>query len=112
MGNLNNLNGVHERCVKSDMVDTLKVPTMIDVVTTNISLQWVGETTKRYMLVHWSQINLTETIAFQCDMNSFVSEDDMTSSDWVKDILTNSIEAELKQQMDENFNRIDPLEQG
>ena len=64
------------------------------------------------MLVHWSQINLAVTITFQCNTNSFALEEDMTSSDWVNNILTNSIKSELKQQVDEKFDKIDPLEQG
>ena len=61
------------------------------------------------MLVYWSHINLLDTIAFQHDTNSFLSEEDMTSSNWPKDLLTNSSEAELKQQVDEKFDNIDPL---
>ena len=71
VGNLHKLRGVRERCVKYDMVNPLKVPTMIYVATIDPSLQWGGETTKRDMLVHWSQINLADTIAFQRDKNSF-----------------------------------------
>ena len=112
VGNLHKLSGVRERCVKYDMVDPLKFPTMIDVATTNPSFWWGGETTKRDMLVHWSQINMAETIAFQHDTSSFASEQDMTSSDWVKDLLANSSEADLMQQVDEKFEKFDPLEQG
>ena len=36
----------------------------------------------------------------------------MTSNDWVKDLLTNLSEAELKKQVDEKFDKIDPLNQG
>ena len=85
---------------------------MIDVATTNPSFWWGGETTKSDMLVHWSQINMAETIAFQRNTSSFASEQDMTSSDWVKDLLTNSSKAELKQRVDEKFENIDPLKQG
>ena len=40
-----------------------------------------GETTRRYMLVHWYQINLAETISLQRDVESFATEEDMTSID-------------------------------
>ena len=36
----------------------------------------------------------------------------MTSSDWVKDLLTNSSKAELKQQVDMKSDKLDLLEQG
>ena len=64
------------------------------------------------MVVRWYHINLAETVAFHRDTNSFASEEDMTSSDWVKDLLANSSEAELMQQVDEKFEKFDPLEQG
>ena len=55
---------------------------------------------------------MAETIAFQPNMNYFASEEDMTSSNWVKDILTNSSKAELNQRVDEKFYNLDPLRQG
>ena len=57
------------------MMNQLKVPTMINVATTDPSLRWGGDTTKRYMLVHWYQINMAETIAFQRNTDSFVSKE-------------------------------------
>ena len=81
--NLHKLRGVRDWCVKYYMVDPLKFPNMINVANTDPSLRWGAETTKRDMLVHWSQINLAETISFQRDTNSFSSEEDMINSDWV-----------------------------
>ena len=110
--NLNTLKVVRKGCLKYYMVDTLQVPTMIDMVPTNPSLRWGGETTKRDMLVHWYYINLAETIEFQSNKNSFASEEDMPSIDLVKDLFTKPREAELKQQVDDKFDKLDPLEQG
>ena len=39
VGNLHKLRGVREQCVKYDMVDPLKVPTMINVATTDPSFR-------------------------------------------------------------------------
>ena len=36
----------------------------------------------------------------------------MTSSDWVNDLMVNSNEAELKQPVDEKFEKLESLEQG
>ena len=63
-------------------------------------------------MVHWSQINLGGVISFQCDTNLFAAEEDMTSSDWVKNLLVNSSEAALSQRVDDNFQQLKPLEQG
>ena len=71
------------------MVDPLKFLTMINMATTNPSLLWGHETTNRDMSVHWYQINLEETIAFQRDTNLYASEEDTKISNWVKDILNN-----------------------
>ena len=64
------------------------------------------------MLVHLSQINLEETISFQRDMNSFALDEDMTSRNWVKYLLTNSSKDDLKQRVDEKSDKLDPLDQG
>ena len=58
VGNLHKLKGVHDRCVKYDMKDLLKIPSMIDETTTNPTVQWGDVTTKRDLLVHWYQINM------------------------------------------------------
>ena len=79
LGNLHKIRGVRKLCVKYNMMDPLNVPAIIDVVTNDPSFRWGVETTKRDMLAHWSQINLSETIAFKRDTNSFASEEDMTS---------------------------------
>ena len=68
--------------------------------------------TKREMLVHLSQINLEETISFQCNMNSFALDEEMTSRNWVKYLLTNSSKDDLKQRVDEKSDKLDPLDQG
>ena len=107
--NPHTLKAVRDRCVKYDMKDTLKNPLMIDETTTNPVVQWGDETTKRDLLVHWSHINLGEVIAFQCDKNLFAYEEDMTRSDWVKDLLNNSSESALSQRVDEKFQQIKPL---
>ena len=60
-------------------------------------------TAKRDLLVHCYQISLGELIAFQSDTNLFTAEEEMTSSDWVKDLLVNLSEAALSQRVDEKF---------
>ena len=77
-------------CVKYNMKYPLKIPLIVDETTTNPAVQWGDATTKRDLLVHWSQINLGGVIAFQCNTNLFAAEEDMNSSDWVKDLLVNS----------------------
>ena len=58
VGNLHKLKGVHNRFVKYDMKDTLKIPSMVDETATDPVVQWGDATTKRDQFVHWSQINL------------------------------------------------------
>ena len=105
-----NLKGVKDRITKYDMVDPFKILVMVDSDTENPELQWGDEITKRDILVHWLQVDLTEAIAYQRDTNQYVSEEDMTSSDWVKDLMVNSSEAELKQQVDKTFDKLESIE--
>ena len=67
-------------------------------------------TTSLDMIQHWSQINLDETKAFQRNTNLFAPEEDMASSDWMKDLLVNSSEAALTQRVDEKYQALDSLE--
>ena len=106
VGNLHKLKGVRGRRVKYNMNDPLKILSMIDETTTNPAVIWGYGTTKRYLLVHWYQINLGEVISFQCNTNLFAAEEDMTSSDWVEDLLVNSIEAALSQLVEKKFQQI------
>ena len=87
------------------MVDPFKIRVMVDSDTENPALWWGYETTKRDILVHWLQVNLTEAIAYQWDTNQYASEKDMTSRNWVKELMVNSSEAELKQRVNEKFEK-------
>ena len=71
MGKLHKLKGVQDMCVKYDMNDPLKILLMIDETTTNPAVIWGYGTTKRYLLVHWYQINPGEVISFQHNTNLF-----------------------------------------
>ena len=47
VGKIHKLKGVQNRCVKYDMKDTLKIPSMIDETTTDPEMRWGNATTKR-----------------------------------------------------------------
>ena len=59
VGNLQKLKGVKNRITKYNMVDPFKILVMVDLDTQNLELWWGDETTKRDILVHWSQVDLT-----------------------------------------------------
>ena len=65
VGNLHKLKGVHIRCAKYYTKDPLNIPSMVYETTTDPAVQWGDATTKRDLLVHWSQINLGVVIFFQ-----------------------------------------------
>ena len=54
VGSLQNLKGVKECITKYGMVNPFNIPVMIDLDTENPALWWGDETTKRYILVHFS----------------------------------------------------------
>ena len=74
VGNLQKLKGVKDRITKYDMVDPFKIPVMVDSDTENPALWWGYETTKRDILIHWLQVDLTEAITYQQDTNQYTSE--------------------------------------
>ena len=83
---------------------------MIDNTTVDPGARWGGEETKRNLLDHWSQVSLVEVLTLQRDSNEYASGEDMVSSDWIKDLLTNSSADELNQRVDEKFEKLEPLE--
>ena len=85
---------------------------MIDPITADASLRWRDSTTSRDILQHWSQITLDETKASQRNTNLFASEEAMSISDWMMDLLVNSSEADLTQRVDEKYQALASLEQG
>ena len=91
------------------MVDPFKILVMVDSDTENPALRWGDETTKREILVHWLQVDLTEAIKYQQDTNQYALEEDMTIRNWVKDLMVNSSEAELKQRVEEKSEKLESL---
>ena len=106
------LMGVKDWITKYDMVDPFKILVMVDLDTENLALRWGDETTKRDIIVHWSQVDLNEAITYQWDTNQYASEENTTIRYWVKDLMVNSSEAELKQRVDKKCEKIKSLEQG
>jgi len=110
VGNLHQVKMFKERTTKYNMLEPLSAPIMIDISTADPGARWGGEETKRNLLDHWSQVSLVEVLAFQSDTNEYASDEDMASSDWIKDLLTNSSADELSQQVDEKFEKLEPFE--
>ena len=94
------------------MVYPFNIPVMINSETKNPALRCSDEMTKRDILVHWSQVDLTEAIKYHQDTNQYAYEEGMGRSDWIKDLMMNSSEAELKERVDEKFEKIELLKQG
>ena len=59
VGNLQKLKGVKNRITKYNMVDPFKILVMVDLDTQNLEHWWGDETTKRHILVHRLQVDLT-----------------------------------------------------
>ena len=111
VGNLQKLRSVCDRATKYDMMDPLRIPVMIDSLTTEPEDRWGDETTKRGVLTHWSQVDVADIIAFQKDTNRYASDADMTSRYWLKDLMMNSSETELLERVTEIFEKLDSLAQ-
>ena len=106
------MRSVRDCATKYDMMDALRIPVMIDSLTTEPEDRWGDETTKRGVLTNWSQVDDADIIAFHQDTNRYALHTDMTSSDWLKDLLMNSSEPELLESVTEKFEKLDSLAQG
>ena len=65
VGNLQKLKEVKYRIIKYEFVDPFKILVMVNSDTEYPVLRWEDKTTKRDIIVHWSQVDLTEAIVYQ-----------------------------------------------
>jgi hypothetical protein len=106
VSNLMVMNELRERAVQYDLRGPLQVPALYyDIVgedawegrwdTSNPDREIVDLTT------HWGSVSLDHVLKWQVDFNGYSEAEDMISSIWLKELLTSSMDVELRRQAEE-----------
>jgi hypothetical protein len=101
--------GLHclERMV---FMDILKVPAFVNTTSTNPQNWWDESETN--MWTDWDSIDERQAVTWQWCINKFFSEEDCTSSTWLKVFLVNSCTPELRKEVDKKYAKLDNSKKG
>ena len=106
VSNLMVMKELKERVLHYDMRSPLQVPAVYyDIIgedawegrwdTSNPDREIVDLTT------HWGRVSLDHVLKWQVDFNGYSEAEDMISSIWLKELLTSSMDVELRRQVDQ-----------
>jgi hypothetical protein len=106
VSNLMVMKELRERAVQYDLRGPLQVPAVYyDIIgedawegrwdTSNPNREIVDLTT------HWGSVSLDHVLKWQVDFNGYSEAEDMISSIWLKELLTSSMDVELRRQVEE-----------
>lgn len=111
IGNGLKLKKLSQRMTQFDMMDCIMIPALKDETTDDPGDRWGDESTKISLLQHWSKLTLDQVLKWQEDTNLY-SEDDMDSSDWLKQLLVNSSDDDLNKRVDEKYDELEETQKG
>ncbi len=64
------------------------------------------------LTTNWGKLLLNHCCKWQQDFNCYLDDVDHVSSIWTKDLLSNSMDPELRKVVEENFFKLDSYQQG
>jgi len=95
-----------ERAAQYDMRGPLQVPAVYNDIVGEDAWEgrWDTSNPDREIVdltVHWGSVTLDHVLKWQVDFNGYSEAEDMTSSIWLKELLTSSMDVELRRQVEE-----------
>ena len=117
VSNLEVIKKFKERVHQYDMRTPLQVPAVYrDVIAEDAwEARWDAANPNRSIVdltVHWGKLPLDHILKWQRDFNGYSDDDDHVSNIWIKDLLSSSMDPELKKQVDEQYSELDLYQQG
>jgi hypothetical protein len=114
VGNLNKLKLFRKRMEAFDMFDPFLIPVWIDPRAFSVIESWGDRKSNAIDLTkHWFKVSLEHVCAWQRDTFDWCTDDnDLTSMEWIKELLTNSCDIHLVKRVDEKFDQLYENEQG
>ena len=114
VSNLDVMAKLAERIKQYDMLLPLQVPKeYYDVV--NVEDRWDMTNPQREIVdlsKHWGKLSSEHCNKWQRDFNGYCSDIDHVSNVWLKDLISNSLDPELKKQVDEKYRLLDDYQKG
>ena len=114
VSNLDVMVKVVERLKQYDMLTPLQVPkNYYNVV--NVEDRWDMANPHRDIIdltAHWEKLLLEHCYHWQRDFNGYCEDVDHVSNVWIKDLISNSLDPELKKQVDEKYTKLDVYQKG
>ena len=117
VSNLEVMKKFKEQVHHYDMRTPLQVPAVYrDVIGEDAwEARWDAANPNREIVdltVHWGKLPLSHILNWQRDFNGYSADVDHVSNIWIKDLLTSSMDPELKRQVDEQYSELDLYQQG
>ena len=112
-GNLAKIKTLKQHMDKWDMTGPFVIPELLDPHALSAEDRW-GDRKKSgiSLLKNWGSVTLHTCCAWQRDTLDYASEDDVTSTEWAKTLMTNSCDSLLVERIDEKFEDLTGYEQG
>ncbi len=64
------------------------------------------------LTAHWGKVTLDHCSKCQCDFNGYSDGADHVSSIWIKELITDLLDPELKKQVNEKYSTLEVYQQG
>ena len=106
-----------ERVVKYDMKTHLQTPAVYhDIISEDAwEVQWEMNNPDREVIdltAHWGKMTLDHCCKWQRDFNGYSDDAEHVSSIWIKELVMNSLDPELKKQVYKRFSKLEVYQQG
>ena len=117
VSNLMVMKELKERVLQYDMRGPLQVPAQYyDIVGEDAwEGRWDTSNPDRVIVdltTHWGSVTLDHVLKWQVDFNGYSEAEDMISSIWLKELLTSSMDVELRRQVKELEQELDLYQRG
>lgn len=105
VSNVDKLKYLETRARKFDLLDVINIPKLINANADKMENKW-DMSSRTNLLTNWTKVSIEDVKEYQADINKF-STLDSTSSNWLKDLLLNSMDIDLRAKIQETYG---PLE--
>lgn len=114
VSNLDVMDKLVERIKQYDMLVPLQIPEKYyDVV--DVEQRWDMDNSQRVIIdlsAHWGKLSVEHVGRWQRDFNGYSLDEDHDSAVWLKDLMSNSMDPELRKQVDEKYVLLDEYMKG
>jgi len=114
VSNLDVMAKLVERIKQYDMLLPLQIPTVYNDVVDVEERRDMGNVDRDIVDLskHWGKLSTEHCFRWQCDFNGYSIDDDHISNVMLKDLMANSLDPELKKQVDEKYKLLHGYKKG